>query len=319
MNTSAQLNHILTGWLRWQRVRRAATFALRGLAGGLAADLLVAWIVLPQGRLLPGEFLVWWAALALIGAALAGVTAYLWPVRRLAAARFFDRRFGLQERVSTALQLATPGYISTPGNLLKLQQEDALAAAQLVRPRQALPLRFNRSELLLVLLLGLGLALLWSRSQPYFTAATQARQMHQAIVQETARVEDLRQKIQQDQTLTARQKETLAAPLNEAIQQLKQAQTPEQALAILEQSQQQLNSLNPSALQKQVQNLKHSGAQLAQQVGSPLQAAGQKLAAGDIPGTAQALQQIDLAGMSQAEKDALAQQLEQAAQSLNAD
>ena len=51
----------------------------------------------------------------MLGPLLAAAVAYLWPIQPLKAARYFDRVFHLNERVSTALELHN---VKTPDRFL---------------------------------------------------------------------------------------------------------------------------------------------------------------------------------------------------------
>src|SRR5512136_1515621 len=152
----------LSRWLVRLRLSAALAWAVRGLAGGLAAGLGLS-LVARLRPLLPVSTLLWLAiALALTGGAAAMAIAYAWPRSRLAAARHFDRLFGLAERTSMALELAeAPGapVSTTPDWLVELQWADAAAAARAVKPAQGLPLGASRSDGALALVLAAALAL----------------------------------------------------------------------------------------------------------------------------------------------------------------
>lgn len=309
-----ELNFALAGWLRWYRLRRAALWSIHGLVLGLLLALVVSAVALSQARLLMAEFLQLAAVVVLGSLLVAAAAAYLWPVARLRAARFFDRRFGLLERVSTALEFTGLGDETT--ELAGLQLQDAVTAARQVDVRARLPIRLDWREILLAAALGAGLFLLGLRGEPYFQTAARTRLVQQAISAETARIEELHRQIAASQSLSSQAQESLAAPLQEAARQLEQAQTLEQAISALNSAQGQLETLAPAQLQEQVRALQEVGRLAGQQAGSPLQSAGQALADADPPGAAEALRSLDPSRLDQAQSDTLAGQLEEAAEIL---
>jgi hypothetical protein len=131
-------------WLRAQRVVAASGWALALCVLGLAAERVGASIVGP---------LVAVAAIAL-------VAAFGWPApARLVAARL-DARFGLADRLTTALAFA-----GSDAPLVGAQRAEAAAAAADIEPRTAFPLGFDpRAPLVAALLFGV--AVLWARREP---------------------------------------------------------------------------------------------------------------------------------------------------------
>src|ERR1041385_2377736 len=103
MATITNLNQSLASWIRRWRLQRAFTWFWRGLLFGLALSLLIGSIGLYQARLLQSEFLKLVLSVSIVTPFLFGLIAYLWRIRTLEAARHFDSRFHLKERVSTAL------------------------------------------------------------------------------------------------------------------------------------------------------------------------------------------------------------------------
>ena len=78
--------------------------------------------------------------------------ALLFTRPRLTQARYFDLEFGLQERVSTALELLE-GRIQTRPELEAAQIADALAQAEQIDAREKIKLDFRRREWLALLIL----------------------------------------------------------------------------------------------------------------------------------------------------------------------
>ncbi len=315
-----ELEKILGRWLRWFHFRRGVYWSLHGFILGIIAGLLAAFLLTLQNRLVRPEFsgLVFGAAAA--GFLLAALLAALWPVSREWAARYFDRRFGLQERVSTALELGCCAESENPLAVAMSQKQlaDARLAAAAVHPRQLLPIRLRPAELGLAAALCLGALLLASWGQSHFLQTAQARRVKQAIAAEAKQVEEMRSRIEeiQSQKLTPEQVQALTRPLQEAQKKLQEAQTLEQAASALEDAENTLQALNPAEAQQKTQALRKAGQALSQEAGSPLQSFGEKLAAGDIQAAAQALQEIQTGDLSPQEQADLGQQLADAAQSL---
>jgi hypothetical protein len=312
MNVLIELSHILAGWMRWLRLRRALAWSLRGLVVGLALALLLGAAGMWQARLLRAEFLALAGALALVTLFLAGGLAYLWPLRPLDAARYCDRVFRLDERVSTALEFGG----AAPTDMLRRQAQDAWEAAQKVKPARDLPLRFSRAEGLLALTLALVIGLLGWRGEAWFQAAQQARAVQAAVQEQEQAIAEMLVKIENDPILSEEQKRALSEPLEEALNALQDHPTLEGSVSTLTAASEKLEALGDPQAQELARALGEAGRQLSLQQGSPLQGVGQQLAQGDAVAAATQLSQLDVSNLSQAEAEALASQLETLAQSL---
>lgn len=308
-----ELNRHLDRWLRRYRLQRALAWSLRGMGGGLLLAVLVALALLPQARLVRAEYLLALAVGALAGAACGAAAGWLWPVSRRWAARFFDLRFELKERVSTALELSARPDSASP--LAARQAEDALAAAVGVNLTRLLPFRIPWWEAALVLALAAGAGGVYFVADRAFTAAAGQRQVEQALEDQAEALRDLIERIEAKESLTPEQLRALTQPLEEAQRQLQEAETAEQGVAILTTAENQLQAIDQGRLEEQLQALQQLGQELARQ-GSPLQEAGEALARGDLQAAADALDHLDPESMSAEEKDALADQLDQAADAL---
>lgn len=307
----------LQRWILWLRLRRAWTWGLRGLTLGAGLALLMGLTLLWNARLLRSEFLVLSGGMLLLGTSIAALAAALWPVSVAWAARHFDGVFGLGERVSTALELSQ-SKADYPANLVSLQRADAVRAARNVDPRGRMPLKLPRLEALVTLILLAALTLTWFRGGQWFAASQQARNVQQAVKEETQDIEELIAQIEQNSSLTEEQKQSLAEPLKQAVKELNQNPSLENSVAVLTHSGEKLQSLSDAQTQQMQQGLQNAGQKLAGQEGSPLQNVGEQLAQGDIVSAAAELNSIDVSQLSQAEQTQLADQLNQMAQSLGA-
>ncbi|GAB4504892.1 MAG: hypothetical protein Fur0043_18870 [Anaerolineales bacterium] len=298
--------------MRWLRWRRALTWALRGLVVGLALALLFGAGGMGQARLLRAEFLALTGILALAVSSLAGLVAFAWPLRPLEAARYCDRVFHLEERVSTALEFRD----APASDLSRRQAEDAWQAAQKVKPARDLPLRLSRFESLLALTLALVLGLTAWRGETWFQAAQRARAVQAAVQEQEQVIAEMLTKIESDPNLSQAQKRALSEPLEEALNALEDNPTLEGSVSTLTAAGEKLQALSDPQAQALAQALGQAGRQLASQEGSPLQDVGQQLAQGEAVAAAAQLSQLDMSDLSQTEAEALASQLEALAQSL---
>ena len=313
-NTLTELNHQLDGWLRRYRLQRAVRWSLRGAALALGVALVVTLIAVLRGLLLQAEFLALAIGLMVIGAISAAAAGVLWRPDRLTAARWFDRHFGLRERVSTALELAQADRSS--GDIEQRQLQDAVATAQRVNAGQQLPLRIKRVDAVFTSVLLIAVLIVAWRGESFFQLVVQTRAVQQTIAEEAVKVEALRQQIEADRTLTEEQRREMLAALKETQQQLKDAQSLEQATAVLTRGEKKFESLTSAEAEAQTEGLRQAGQRLAQNEGSPLQSFGQNLADGDFLAVAEDLRNLDVNQLSPTEAAALADQLEQAAESL---
>jgi len=325
MTTFSDLSRTMDGWLRWMRVRRAVTWAVRGLAAALALAFVAALVGMVEARLLRMEFLTLVAALALLLPPLTALVAWLWPIHPLKAARYFDRVFGLNERVSTALELNSAkdpkGLLKTfrvSDELVQQQLDDAFRAARAVKARQSLPLRLPLRDGLLALIFIVLLALAWFKGDDLFQAAQQTHAVQQAEAEQVQKIEQILSQIQKNDALSEEQKQALSEPLEQALSELKNNPSQEGAVSTLTSTGEKLEALSDPKAQEMSQALKEAGSQAATQEDSPLQSAGQKLAQGDTVGAASDLANIDVSQLSDTQKQQLADQLNTMADSLAA-
>jgi hypothetical protein len=315
MTTITDLNQTLSAWIRRWRFQRAVTWSWRGLLIGLALSLIIGSIALYRARLLRNEFLLLVLSLSLITPVVFGLTAWLWRIRTLHAARRFDLLFHLEERLSTALELDRhPEHI--PPEILDRQLEDAVTAAKNVHPRRAFPAQIRSREGLLVILFAALIGLVWFRGETWFKAAQQARAVQQAVEEQNARIEEIIKQIESNQSLTEQQKEALTKPLKEAQQSLQNNPSLENSVSVLTSAGEKMKALSTPQSQAQSQALKETGNQLSKQEGSPLQSVGQNLANGNTVNAANQLSNIDVSKLSSSEQQQLAEQLKSMANSL---
>lgn len=132
-------------WDRRLRLQQTVAWSARALLPGLVLAVGLGLISRLQPLLTNAALLV--VALVALALGVAGLLALVWLRRRtpVQAARRFDQTFGLQERVSTALELLQ-GDIAAVATISQAQVADAWSAAQRVDPVTGLPLRVHWRE-----------------------------------------------------------------------------------------------------------------------------------------------------------------------------
>jgi len=308
-----RLTILLRRFGRRLRLRDGWSLAQHSLwMAGLAAALMQL-----AGRVWPIADLWLWtvAPLALWSLAVIGI-ALVRPLRPERVARRCDAELGLKERLATAITLegwrlstaARPP--SFQSDLVALQQQDALAAAQRIEPRRAFPLRWQWRSLLVAGVLisaTVALAVLPNRMREVI-AERQA--IAQAAEQQARRVEELRKQVEAARELSPEEREELLRRLEELAQRLRDnAGDREKAVADFSKVEEALRQkVDPNADARQA-----ALAALASQLQSLAQEkAGTKADPADMD---QAMQELadKMAGMSEAERESLAQSLAQMA------
>jgi hypothetical protein len=316
MATIIELNTYLKQWTRWRRTRNALRWLVYGALIGAGSGLVFAFIRTIQLELLSSQVFVVVLVGASAGAVFGSLIAALWPFPKERSARYFDLHLGLKERSSTALELAADTK-NIPTELIDKQLTDAVQAARAAKPRQALPLRYHWRDLVIALLLVGSTFLLWKYGSPYFEQAQTQHEVEEAIVEEIQNIEELITEIEGNAELDADQKEALTQPLEEAITELEEAESVEQAVSTLMETEEKLQALANPEIQSQAQGLREAGERLMDS-DNTLSDFGEALAEGNLEAAAEALENLDTSQMSESELGELAQELSEAAESLQA-
>ncbi|HET9915327.1 MAG TPA: hypothetical protein VFQ13_25780, partial [Anaerolineales bacterium] len=206
MTTITDLSQILNSWIRRLRLQRALVWSSRGLILGLALSLVLGGIGLYRAELPRGEFLALVIFTPLLICSIAAVIAWLWPVRPLQAARYFDQRFRLKERVSTALELNQRSESILP-EMIDRQLQDAVAASNQVNLRRDLPFRYHLWEGVVTLLFVVLIGMVWFRGESWFLRGQQSRAVEQAVEEQTTKIEEIIKQIEANEALSETQKE----------------------------------------------------------------------------------------------------------------
>lgn len=314
--TSRTLTRELQRWNRRLRLIRSALWGPRGILIGLAAGVAIALISRVRPWLLP-EQIAWATGLFTLGM-LTIILGWLWlrPQPTLRVARHFDRRFALQERTSTALEL-TGGAIPAPPALIERQLDDAVRRAEAVDVAAHLPLRVRWLELAAMVALGALLAALLLSHNPQTRQLLAERALEQAITNQAASLERQLDEIDRNSALTPEEREALRRPLEEALEVLRQQDLSQQeAIAALAEAQQQLREMSNGMLEGERRPYRDAARALAG--AEELSDLARALNKPDLSEAAQAAEQAarNLDQMSAAEREAMASRLAQAANAL---
>jgi hypothetical protein len=307
--------------LRWDRRLRLATSLVwvpRGLMVGLFVGIVVAVISRLRLWLLPEQIAQITVAVVVCCGVGMSALIWLWPRSKTHRAQYFDYRFGLKERVSTALELSG-GLIPLPDRLAERQLTDAVSAARRVDLTARLPLRVHGREILAVLGLAALLAFLLIEGNPLDKELRARRELKNAINSQAGQLENAIQEIEQNPALSAEEKETLTQPLEEALDILRQPDvSQEEAVAALAEASQSLQDLSDGMRPEDKAAYRQAADQLD---GSNLAGeTAQALQKPDLGETADAMDnladQMSRDELSQQEQQDLADQLEAAADAL---
>ena len=156
----------------------------------------------------------------------------------------------------------------------------------------------------------------WSGGRAAFAAAEERRQVRETIDTEVAQIEAIIEEIRANQDLSEEQKEELIAPLEQAVSDLNEAQTLEEAYSALEEAEEKLQALEDPDGQARAEALQQAGQPGEGDPTDPLDAFRDSLAEGDLEAAAEDLREVDAGAMEQAERERLAQELEDIADAL---
>jgi hypothetical protein len=314
-------HHLERQTSRWdQRLRLTASliWVPRGVMVGLLIGIGVAVISRLRPWLLPEQIALVAGAGVVIGGVGALAVIWLWPRSTTHRARYFDQRFGLKERVSTALEVAS-GTIPVSDRLTERQLSDAVNAARGVNVAAWLPLRTQWKEMLAVIALAALLIYLLAADNPHTREIRAQRDLQNAINEQAAALEQAIQEIEENAALSAEEQQALTQPLDQALDILQQPDvSQEEAVAALAEAAQSLEDLSDGMSPQQESAYQQAADQLA---GSDMTGdMADALKKPDLGETAEAMDELadDLGEneLSEQERQELAEKLEQAANAL---
>ncbi len=314
--TETALTRRIRRWIRRLQLAESLVWLPRGLIAGLLVAVGIALGARLRPWLLPEQA----ASLALgavgLGGGLALAAVWLWPRPTARMARAFDRRFGLQERVSTALELIG-GRIPMPEPLAEHQLNDALRAASGVNAAVWLPLRVRLAELIALAALAGLLAFLLLAPNPRADDLRAQQALEQALAEQAAELEATIREIERDESLSEAERAALTEPLEATRETLRQpGVTQQEAVAALAEAGRSLEELSEGMLPDQRQAYEQAAEQLA---GSSLtQPLADALSPPDLGSAAEATddlaQALEESELSAAEREDLAERLDAAAE-----
>lgn len=311
------LLRLLHQWGVRLRVAESISWGLWAAVCGAAAALLLA-IAARLWPLLPTRGLIALAGMLILAGFAVGLTLpLLWPRSPLYLARTFDRRFGLAERLTTALELST-GRIRTTQEMTRAQMADALQAARDVDVQAMLPLRAPRRALAIWGALLLGLILSFWLPNPQEQVLLQRAALAETIAEQREQLETLREAVAQDEGLSDAEREALLQALGEALDTLdKKRLSPEEAIAALSEAERKLAELRDPGARGLRSGLERAAAEMADS--HLTREISQALIQGDYQRAAQALAAYsgtEGVPLTREEELELARELKQAARAL---
>jgi hypothetical protein len=226
--------------LRWIE---SVAWAIWGLAIALALALGVALAARAFPLLTSSGLALLVALLALAGAGLGLAGAWLIPRSRYRLARILDRRLHLAERLTTAIEIGGRLLVTSPV-MATAQLTDTLSAAGRVDLRTALPVRIPRRALLIAAVLAAALLLSLLLPNPQEAILLQRAAVRQAVEEQIETLEEVHERIEEEEGLTPEEREALLQELEEAIEALEENQTtPEEAVSALAEAERALAEL----------------------------------------------------------------------------
>ena len=309
---------ILSDQLKWWDARRRKAEAMLWIPRGLLAGLMVAAIIAVLMRIYPlvdnRTFIFLSSLLAITGLGTSLLISFIRQRTLLTQARFADERLVLFERASTAVEI-NAGKLAVIPSISVLQLDDTLEAIAIVDSEQAVPLRWNRREVaLIVLVMGLliGVALV---PNPQSDILDQQAAVSQSIEDQIETLEEIEQEINQSDLLDQDSQEQLQLPIQSAIEALEAGNlNREQAVAVLSEAEADLRELsmelNNDAIE---QSLAEAGRPLLDNPAG--QQLGEALESGDLFGASEATNRLadSISTLNEEERAALAQDLAQTA------
>src|SRR5258708_7721512 len=228
----------------WRR-RLAVQQVLRWTMFGLIAGLILASSILLVAHLIPWASATYGAIGLGTGCLFLTLVAAVWFHPNITqTAHIVDTRLALHDRMSTAWELRNEiSVIST------LQRRDALRQLEKQTPTTAIPLRQQRSTLLILFIVTVILAFLVVMPNPMLTVLQQQAAFQARIAKQIATIKKIQQQVTHLSTLSPVQQTKIDKILSDLESQLKQAKNDTQAQQAIAQAQAKLDQLrNPSAV-----------------------------------------------------------------------
>ena len=313
MNDFDLLISRLRHWQRWIRLQKVVYHGARGLVLGILISAIAAIFLIPTSTLLVSEYFVLLTASGLLGLVMAVGLAWLWPQSRLKTAREYEQVFDLKERVSTAIELSQREHVDQAWQ--QLQLSDALEATHSIQPKDGLKWHIPKLEISLLIVTFVFVLGSWFLGQRSFQQAETNLQKQRLVEAEIESLEELISEIENSEQLSGETKEAVLSPLKESIEEMKQADTLEEAVSALSDAQRTLEELSQSGIEE-FEGLQAAGEELVKDQDSPLNLMGEALSQGDLQTASKNLAALELSTLDSQELAGLAEELMEMAEQL---
>ncbi len=246
------LNDFLRRVSRRRRWQEGAHVVLPTLGLGLGITLAFVWLGRFYPLAQPTVLLLSGLSATLVGLVI--ILAYVWlrPFSLQMLARQLDHRFNLEERISTAMELAIDGG-QTPHIIIDSQLADALQHLKRLDPAQFFPTKLSWRWLALngVLIAAISAGLL--TPNPQVQVLQRQAKNRDLIAKQKDQLEEIRADLLANQALRDMpEDESALRTLDEVVEALKNDDLgPEHALAALSEAEQALSDLQNALDQRQ--------------------------------------------------------------------
>lgn len=297
---------------RW-RLTRCVAWLPRGIAIGLTLGLALAVAARLQPLLPPDLLLSVAVNLAGAGVIVGWLVIWLWRRSPMQRARRFDQALKLKERLSTALEIERGVLRVDDPAIAAAQRADAIAIASSTKAAAFLELRTDWRDWTLAAIVGGLLAVSLILPNPQDAVLAEQEAVEQAITEQLVALEELREEVLEDPTLTTAERAEIVRTLDDAIETLSQSSvSQEEAVAALDQAEQELRDLSETFAEDRQEALSGLSGQFSD---AGLTDVAQALEEGNFSEAGESLSEA-LDGMSPEEQAALAEQLESMADQL---
>jgi len=312
------LQRTVRRWDLWRRLQDSVIWVPRGILVGVLIGLSVAVASRLQPWLLRDEIVQIAGIATLTGFIITLLGVWVYPRSIDWLTRYFDQQLALKERLSTTHQLMN-GIIPPAEDLQGYQIADTQRTVERVNLREQLPIQLIYRDLGILLVAVIALIVLLQWDNAFADEIVADRALDNTIQQQADELENLRDDILSDSSLTEEQQQELIEPLNEALETLENPEvSQEEAVAAVSEAQQELEELAEGFSEEERQAFEQAGQSLQQDSNS--REAGEPLEDAQLSETADELNELgsDVANgdLNSSEQESLAEQLDNAAEAL---
>ncbi|HYX50137.1 MAG TPA: hypothetical protein VE843_10370 [Ktedonobacteraceae bacterium] len=284
---------------------------LHWTASGIIISMVCVCCLLLLSRFIAWSTVSYWTIGITSGILLCVVGVALWNRPSFArSAHYIDTQLVLQDRISTAWELLED---STPISIL--QRRDALQQLGKHSVTATIPLRPGRVRLLVFGVAAMAMAVLILLPNPMNTILEQQATLQARLNRQITAINQTRRIIDNQAAISAQERALIDKILRDAITQLQQSSSQQQAQQSLAQAQSLLNQLRDPQASQKAQGRANASSSLQNSSNANLSNTGKALASGDSKALNTSLQNLSsqIAHMTPAQRSQLAQKIEQAA------